>query len=62
MANENYVEIQDMSPDDLKDKANSFVEQYKYIVLGGLLGLFIYAEACIIIIKFFLDPKNQKLK
>ena len=41
MANENYVEIQDMSPDDLKDKANSFVEQYKYIVLGGLLGLFI---------------------
>jgi len=60
MANENYVEIQDMSPDDLKDKANSFVEQYKYTVLGGLLGLFIVCGGLYYYYKILLGPKKSE--
>lgn len=37
MANEQYTEIQDLTADELKEKANSFFEQYKNIIFG-LIG------------------------
>lgn len=51
MANEEYTEIQDLTADQLKDKANSLFEENKTLiggVIGGLLvlivGLYVYTQ------------------
>ncbi len=51
MANEQHTEIQDLSADEIKDKANSFFEQYKNLIFGliaalilVIVGLYWYAQ------------------
>lgn len=52
MANEQYTEIQDLTADELKEKANGFFEQYKNLIfglIGGILllivGLYWYVQS-----------------
>lgn len=52
MANEQQTEIQDLTSDELKDKANSFFEQYKNLIFGLIgaiilliVGLYWYAQS-----------------
>lgn len=52
MANEQNTEIQDLTADELKDKANSLFEQYKNLIFGLIgaiilliVGLYWYAQS-----------------
>jgi tetratricopeptide (TPR) repeat protein len=60
MANENFVEIQDMTPDELKDKANSFVEEYKNLLLGALLAVCLIGGGLYYYYKIYLGPQKSK--
>lgn len=56
MANEQYTEIQDLSADELKNKANSFFEQYKNLIFGGL------AAIIVIIVGMYWYVQNSNAK
>jgi tetratricopeptide (TPR) repeat protein len=56
MANEQYTEIQDLSADEIKNKANSFFEQYKNLIFG-LIGAII-----LLVIGLYWYSQNKNVK
>ena len=56
MAKEQYTEIQDLTADELKEKANSFFEQYKNIIFGLIGGVLLL----IVALYWYVQNSNQK--
>ena len=56
MAKEQYTEIQDLTADELKEKANSFFEQYKNLIFGLIGGVLLL----IVGLYWYVQNSNQK--
>ncbi|WMX13390.1 MULTISPECIES: hypothetical protein [unclassified Aureispira] len=58
MANEEYTEIQDLTADQLKEKANNVFEENKTLIVGVIGGLLILIVALYVYTQLYKNPRE----